>query len=105
MQIAPEKGGAIQKIDLGHLEGGQQAFLVDLAGEDVTAEIADGGAKPQFGLAGRAGLPPALAGRGLVLFEVDLLLERTMAERRAREIQHDAVGLDDAGEAFVDCPI
>nr|WP_260010149.1 hypothetical protein [Leisingera aquaemixtae] len=32
--------------------------------------------------------------------KVDLLLERAMAERRAREIQHNAVGLDDAGEAF-----
>src|SRR5690606_16905211 len=74
MQRYPEERRAIQKSDLGHLEGGQQAFLADLAGEDVAAEIAEGDTERQSGIAGRAGLPRALARRGLVLVEIDLLL-------------------------------
>ncbi len=40
-----------------------------------------------------------MAGLGIVLVEGDLLLERPVPEGRTREVEHDTVGLHDAGEA------
>lgn len=98
MQVAPREWGPLQQVYLHHVEGGQQSGLCSFPREDVTAEITDRCSKRQFGLTGRAQFPRCLAGLRIVLVEVDLLFERPVPERRAREVEHDAVGFHDAGK-------
>src|SRR5690606_9917716 len=97
MQVAPGERRPFQQVGLHLVEGGEQPGLATLAREDMSAEIADRGAERQFRLAGRAEFPRRLAGLVIVFVEVDLLFERPVPERGAREIEHVADGLHDTG--------
>src|SRR5690606_35298112 len=96
-QVTPLEAGALEEIDLRHDEIAERniAAVVADAVEDKTAKRAFLTAERDVRLALRAAFGRRFAG-GLVAGETDLLLERAMHQAGGAEIEHNAVGLDDA---------
>ena len=94
-QVHPRETRSLEKIELGHDEAvdGLRAFARQLAPADRAFGYGDRDLGLAFGAEFRRGFPR----RRNAPVEINILFQRAVDQARRPEIQHDAVGLDDAG--------